>query len=296
MTFACYRISLLSFVCAAAFAQDVARGGAQNQQPAEKKEAKPAALPALPATLEEMLAVALRSNPEILKADAKVRKAQADLNQVRLKVTQQLITTYHERTKDTEALTVADEQEQNVKRMIAVGTMPQGALNESQLARANAKARIAQGEAQLRYVMGLGGSVAAGDGLPHPTIRAQDARQRPEMPKEVRAALKQEGDVNFEGLPIREVLAFVRESSGEKIIPMIDSLAIATTWDEVSVTLRLGKVPLRALLTALADLQGICFVFREYGILVTTPERAATMYAPCIPEETPLKLDGPSQQ
>ena len=58
--------------------------------------------PQVPNRLVDMLDVALRSNPEVLQTEAKVRQAQADLNQVRLKVTQEVITAYHERQKNQE--------------------------------------------------------------------------------------------------------------------------------------------------------------------------------------------------
>jgi hypothetical protein len=37
---------------------------------------------------------------------------------------------------------------------------------------------------------------------------------------------------------------------------------------------------LRSILTAAADVYAVVFVFRDYGILITTRERAATMNAP----------------
>ena len=39
----------------------------------------------VPRDLEEMLALAIRGNPEVLLAEAKLRQAEAELNQIRLK-------------------------------------------------------------------------------------------------------------------------------------------------------------------------------------------------------------------
>ena len=40
---------------------------------------------------------------------------------------------------------------------------------------------------------------------------------------------------------------------------------------------------LKDALAAIGDALGVRFVFRDYGILVTTPERAATLDSPSIP-------------
>src|SRR4029453_15236802 len=50
----------------------------------------------IPDRLEDMIALALGSNPEVLQAEAKLRLAQANLNQVRLRTTQDVIETFHE--------------------------------------------------------------------------------------------------------------------------------------------------------------------------------------------------------
>src|SRR5688572_26321607 len=51
----------------------------------------------LPATLEAMLAVALRSNPDLLLADIATRRAEAELNQTRLKVAHEVSSLFRER-------------------------------------------------------------------------------------------------------------------------------------------------------------------------------------------------------
>src|SRR6266550_8528267 len=85
-------------------------GGAAFGQPAPGSEQKPmgpnspsglgtappaAAKPAAPSTLEEMLAQALKNHADIRVAEAKVREADALLEQARLQVAQKVITHYH---------------------------------------------------------------------------------------------------------------------------------------------------------------------------------------------------------
>src|SRR6266851_3115371 len=43
-------------------------------------------------SLDELLTLALKNNPDLRVADAKVREAEAELNRVRLQVTQKLVT------------------------------------------------------------------------------------------------------------------------------------------------------------------------------------------------------------
>ena len=53
-----------------------------------------ASTPKLPKTLSGMIGLALRSNPDVLLAEAWLREAEAELNRARLKVTQEVVTTH----------------------------------------------------------------------------------------------------------------------------------------------------------------------------------------------------------
>jgi hypothetical protein len=51
-----------------------------------------------------------------------------------------------------------------------------------------------------------------------------------------------------------------------------------------------SEIPLRSLLLAIADqIDGMCFVVRDYGILVTTTERAWSLPGATIPAEVPFR-------
>jgi hypothetical protein len=53
----------------------------------------------------------------------------------------------------------------------------------------------------------------------------------------------------------------------------------------------------RSLLLAIADqADGICFVARDYGLFVTSVERAWRMPGATIPEEVPLKVPGMGEE
>src|SRR5439155_26103538 len=50
---------------------------------------------ALPKTLDEMLAVAMKENPDIRVAEAKVRQAEEEVRRARLSVSQKIVATYY---------------------------------------------------------------------------------------------------------------------------------------------------------------------------------------------------------
>src|SRR5438093_12866113 len=71
----------------AAFGQQPAKPGAADK----KEEQKPAA-----GSLEDLIAQALRNNPDIRVAEAKVREAEAELNRTQISVAQKVIALHHD--------------------------------------------------------------------------------------------------------------------------------------------------------------------------------------------------------
>ena len=60
--------------------------------------------------------------------------------------------------------------------------------------------------------------------------------------------------------------------------------------------INLRNVPLRSVFLALADKMGdACFVIRDYGLFLTTRERAQTLAGPTIPEDVPYFAPMPMQ-
>jgi hypothetical protein len=256
---------------------------------AQEKTAEPPPSPRLadvPRNLAEMLEAALRSNPQILQAEAKVRQAQANLNQARLKVMEEVVTAFHEREKQEAAIRGADVTLERMKQMVKVGTVNPSELAPAEQAHSEAKAKLMQGEAHARYLLGLGGLVGEAAGLaalaPGQPPAERPRRERPPIPEKYRAALEKEvsGTIDFSST---KRLAFSLQTELQtQVVCMLD-----LSYDAGDVSLE-GK-SLRGVLTAAADIYGVAFVFRDYGVLLTTRERAATMNAPTFPEDVPLK-------
>ncbi|MBI4602150.1 MAG: hypothetical protein HY721_09340 [Planctomycetes bacterium] len=265
-----------------------------------------APLPSIPGALEEQIAAAMRSNPDILVAEAKLRQAQAELNAVRLKVTQDVLKAHQEQRKQAELIGVIEQEVAETTQRVQSGQATNAELSRARFAAVEAKAAFQQNEAVLRYLLGLGGTLKAtafadvsrdagialaGPGLPGGATPPPPAPKRPEVPEAFRAALEKAVDLYAgEGLPLPDALLTLQ--GDPQPIFSFDGRMDAK---ELIVRLNVSGVPLRAVLLALADqLEGICFVFRDYGIFVTTQERAGTLRSATIPEDVPLV--GPGRQ
>src|SRR5213594_1163492 len=107
-----------------ALAQDRGGGGSAAQ--------KPQARPEKPATLEEMLAKALKDNPDIRVAEAKVREADAELNRTRLQVTQKVLAFHHSRESQKAIIKVAEEDLQRIQKLEANKAVSQEEVKQAQ--------------------------------------------------------------------------------------------------------------------------------------------------------------------
>src|SRR5207237_8239659 len=75
-------------------------------------------------SLEAMLQTALKNNPDIRMAEAKLRVAEANLNRVRLQVTQRVTTYYHEVEMKRQAVEEAFQRYKTAERQFAAKRIP----------------------------------------------------------------------------------------------------------------------------------------------------------------------------
>ncbi len=163
---------LVVFLGSVAVAQT---GAPPPKKPAEEKK---------PSALEELLSQALRDNPDVRVADAKVREAEAELNRARLLVIQKVVAHQHtvetleSAVKTAEArnavaeagLRLAEAQYQRIAELIKKGVTAREDVDAAQAklqqakadvdtARAMlqaAKADLAKAKAELPYLLGKG--------------------------------------------------------------------------------------------------------------------------------------------
>jgi len=98
---------------------------------------------------------------------------------------------------------------------------------------------------------------------------------------------------NFVDKPLAEVIQYFGSQADLTFIPSPELKdleetalggggAIARRVPKISLTL--GEVPLYTAMIAIADSYEYWFVFRDYGVFVTSMNHAKTMAAPTIPE------------
>jgi hypothetical protein len=105
-------------------------------------------------TLEEMLNKALKDNPDIRVADAKVREADAELNRTRLQVTQKVLAFHYSRESQKAVVKFAEENMARIRKLnekVAISA-EDVKIAEQQLSAA--KAKLAEIEAEMPYLLG----------------------------------------------------------------------------------------------------------------------------------------------
>src|SRR5687767_10648903 len=76
----------------------------------------------VPTNLDEMIATALKASPEVLLAEAKLRQAQAELNQARLKVTREVVGAFSEKKQRQNLFAAADRHLKETTKQSTAGT------------------------------------------------------------------------------------------------------------------------------------------------------------------------------
>jgi hypothetical protein len=244
-----------------------------------------------------MLALALRSNPEILLAESKLRQARSELNQVQLKVTEQVVSLYYERKKQEDLLAQLNQQLKAVQSAFQIGQTPSDKVIEATIARSNAAAAVPQIEAQTRYLLGLGGETPAS----LPTAQAASPREvraptaaRPEIPEKFRKILDTPAHLPFEDITLEAAFRFLEEDYKIPVFmdnAMREEVGADAPLYFTATNLTLGQALQAMLDSGFSNPKGgylICFVFRDYGMLVTTPTRAEKLYGATIPPEIPM--------
>lgn len=121
-------------------------GGMMGQPSKPGKNAEP--------TLEEMLNKALKDNPDIRVAEAKVREADAELNRTRLQVTQKVLAFHYSRESQKAVIKFAEENLQRVHKLNSTHAISQEDVKVGEQQLTAAKTKLAEIEAEMPYLLG----------------------------------------------------------------------------------------------------------------------------------------------
>lgn len=280
---------------------------AESNQAAAKEGGAQDAAAGLPATLDEALAKALRSNPEVLLAEATVRQAQAEYNQAKLKAVQDVTVAFQQ-------WNALQEKRKYDQKMHEKGYV--GASEIRQLT-----SELAETEAKLAYLMGVGAELHSADGSARNVILtpkgiperiyvlSRDSgepvakagapdkgavEKRPEIPEKYRKILQKPMKVEFENSSFISVFEQIKQATSGKLPIIVPLDALKNMYENANILPDLAdETSLHTLLEMVADVTGCVFIFRDYGLLVVPDASSASRYprAATIPE-MPLNQGG----
>jgi len=236
-------------------------------------------LPPVPEKLEDALAIAFKDNLAVMAADARLRAAQAELEQLKQQVTDELTGLYGE------WLTAKDLKENTQRRFEEVKQRaendPHLNITEQSQALGDAQAKVNAAEYRMRKIMNLRNAPPAPPDVPRPALTA-----RPPIPEKYRQLLENKESritINDAG------------KSAQFLSSIVELLSLATTINFVIAAdfplkgFNFTDAPPLQIMNALAEMTGneACFVFRDYGVLVTTTETAKNIPGATVPEYIP---------
>jgi hypothetical protein len=237
---------------------------------------------------DQAVARALESHPDIVAAKARVSLAEAELYGKRMEVSRQVLSLYGSlKMFDVQiesvkaSLEQARKEQAQIEERVANGTadtfIKQEAAGKVRAAEGKlveAIGRREQAEKELRLLVGTTGP----KGEEKLSIEvAGPARQMPQRQAidKWKAVESKPIKLEFAEVPLEEVLAWLSEESGMKFSQQHLALEAVGLDPSEPVTLTTNDVPLSAALQSFEDaIDGLQFVLRDYGVLLTTKESA----------------------
>src|SRR5579872_7094060 len=246
-------------------------------------------VPPAKSKLEEMLAKALKDNPDIRVSAAKLGEAEAELNRVRLRVMQKVVTLYHTIEMARADVQTAERALARMKKLSNNKVVSHEEVDAAEAALAAAKAKLAAVEAEVPYVIGKQPHMADADAVRLRGLRYLAAMQAAGAWE---AATVERGLAGLAGAAPRPVQGPIADRLRKALDAPVTLHVTDTPADEVlkllqkhepSLHFKLGRAPgappkvslelkdmsLGAALECLEDsLPNYRVVVREYGLLV----------------------------
>lgn len=241
--------------------------------------------------LEEMLAEALKNNPDIRVAVAKLAEAEAELNRTRVQVTQQVAMLHHAILSQKATVDHEQKRYERMKTLSKQGSIDLTLLDEGLLKLTAAKAKLAELEAQVPGLLGKSPqseytlTIQEAKLLRQEAIRSSiqtrttlieeaEGKMAPKvagpMAEKIRKALSRTISVTFKDQPIAVIADYLSSDSG-LLIKLREEPGVPV---REKLTVRGENLPFGAVLQLLEDsLPFYTIVVRDYGLLITHQQR-----------------------
>jgi hypothetical protein len=236
--------------------------------------------------LEEALSEALKNNPDLRVASARMQEAEAVLFRTRLLVVQKVVAQQRAVEGGQAAVKLAAADLARVAALRKTSAATERDLRQTEAKLAEAKAALANAQGELAYLLGrgprAGEKVKSGELLQtyyrrlsltrrarsHEEKAARAAPVKGAMADKIRKALDRRVSYTFGGASPGEVIkAFQKDNPGIHF-----QVHPGTAGERVTATLK--DVPFRAALELLEDsLVGCRFVVRAYGLLIVPRDK-----------------------
>jgi hypothetical protein len=246
--------------------------------------------------LEEMLAEALKNNPDIRVAAAKLAEADAELNRTRLQVTQKVVMLYHAIETQKQVVENAESRDKRAQQLVATGGITPEVKDEIRQSLALAKAKLAELEAQMPALLGKEQRSAAAEtlGLTYryrlafdnadsyhnelavPEFKHFRFQHKADIPQaeKLRKALQTPVKVNYKDMSFDAILKdLARKTERLSFRNLFERGGFEGNGRNMSLQFE-EALPVSAILQALEDETGCSFFVREYGILAIRREAA----------------------
>jgi hypothetical protein len=228
----------------------------------------------IPATLDQALAAATENYSDVITAKAKVRLAEAELNSKRMEVAKKVVDLWGERRKQVELVSMARHTLANTREYLKGrgGVEIDRQIDTAQRTLIDAEVKLADVQSELRYLI-RNPSPAVERGLDSVEPAKPIQVPRGPMVENICRALGTRTELKFPAdTPIGDLVDWLKDY--HKIVIQVDNLPGLRDMPMGS-PLELQFVSLGAAVQLIDDVfPKLKLVIRDYGILVTTPERA----------------------
>lgn len=238
-----------------------------------------------PNDVDQVVALAMKSHPDVLLAEAKVRQAEAELMQAKMKAAREAIEVWKQRRNLELDLHAAEKELATKSELAKAGTVDAGTLDAARTKFDRLRAEVVDSRAVARFMLGVGLAPKAVEAPQQKTEPPPAPPQRPAMSGALVQVLGAVGDVSLKDVALTEAVASIVRKAGVNLL--VDA-EVAGEAKETQVSLELKAVTHLSALGAVLEMRSFALVQRDYGLLLTSKDRAAQMRAATIPHDVPL--------